>query len=134
MQGFCFVFSLGQEQVFVHLQTLLFHPVVKLQLQVETVYPLFLGANIGTTTTGILAALAGSGKESIQNSLHISFVHLFFNVIGILIFYPVKFMRVPIPLCKILGNTTAEYRWFALVYLFGMFLILPLAVMVSIRW
>ena len=98
--------------------------------QVETVYPLFLGSNIGTTTTGILAALAGSGKKSIQTSLHIAFVHLFFNVIGILIFYPIKFMRAPIPLCKILGNTTAEYRWFAALYLIGMFLVLPLSVMV----
>lgn len=40
-------------------------------------------------------------------------------------------MRVPIPLCKILGNTTAEYRWFAALYLIGMFLVLPLSVMVS---
>lgn len=62
-------------------------------ITVETVYPLFLGSNIGTTTTSILAALAGSGRESIMNSLQIAFVHLFFNVFGILIFYPLPFLR-----------------------------------------
>lgn len=39
------------------------------------------------------------------------------------------FHRVPIPLCKILGRTTAEYRWFAIVYLLVMFALLPLFVM-----
>ena len=91
----------------------------------DTIYPLFLGANIGTTTTSLLASLAGSGQLSIQNGLQISFVHLFFNVFGILLYYPIPFMRVPLPLCKILGNTTADYRWFAIMYLVVMFLLFP---------
>ena len=91
----------------------------------DTIYPLFLGANIGTTTTSLLASLAGSGQLSIQNGLQISFVHLFFNVFGILLYYPIPFMRIPLPLCKILGNTTADYRWFAIMYLVVMFLLFP---------
>ena len=93
--------------------------------QVDTIYPLFLGANIGTTTTSLLASLAGSGQEAIREGLQISFVHLLFNVFGILLYYPIPFMRIPLPLCKILGNTTAEYRWFAVMYLVVMFLLLP---------
>ena len=58
----------------------------------------------------------------------IALVHLFFNVIGICIWYPIPFMRVPIVLCKILGNITAEYRWFAIVYLVGMFFVMPVAI------
>ena len=34
-------------------------------------------------------------------------------------------IRIPIPLCRILGNTTAEYRWFAIAYLVVMFLVVP---------
>ena len=34
-------------------------------------------------------------------------------------------------MCKILGRTTAEYRWFAIVYLLVMFFLLPLFVMVT---
>ena len=51
-------------------------------IEVETVYPMFLGSNIGTTFTAILAALTESGpklKHTIQGAL----VHLFFNVLGI---------------------------------------------------
>ncbi len=63
-------------------------------LEVETVYPLFLGSNIGTTSTGLLAALATTGTaQNLADALTVSFVHLFFNVFGILIFYPFKFMR-----------------------------------------
>ena len=38
-------------------------------------------------------------------------------------------LRVPIVLCKILGNTTVKYRWFAFAYLIVMFLCLPAFVM-----
>ncbi|KAB7506258.1 Sodium-dependent phosphate transport protein 2B [Armadillidium nasatum] len=55
----------------------------------------------------------------------IALVHLFFNVLGILIFYPIPFMRFPIPMCKFLGNITAKYRWFAVVYILAMFLLIP---------
>ncbi|CAG0900322.1 unnamed protein product [Darwinula stevensoni] len=37
-------------------------------------------------------------------------------------------MRSPIPLAKILGETTAKYRWFAALYVAVMFCIFPLLV------
>ncbi|KAA0197758.1 hypothetical protein HAZT_HAZT006729, partial [Hyalella azteca] len=58
----------------------------------------------------------------------IALVHCFFNVFGILIYYPIPFMRFPIPMCKILGNITADYRWFAIVYIVFMFFLMPLTV------
>ena len=33
--------------------------------------------------------------------------------------------RFPIPLCKKLGKITATYRWFAIVYVVGMFFVMP---------
>ncbi|ELU00535.1 hypothetical protein CAPTEDRAFT_50456, partial [Capitella teleta] len=51
--------------------------------------------------------------------------HLLFNISGILLFYPVPCMRVPIKLARIMGNTTAEYRWFAIFYLIVMFFCVP---------
>ena len=57
-----------------------------------------------------------------------AFCHLFFNVSGIIVFYPLPFFRPPIPAAKFLGNTTAKYRWFAIIYLIGMFFLLPLSV------
>ena len=93
-------------------------------VSLETAYPLTLGSNIGTTTTSILASFAAEGKY-LKPSIQISLVHLFFNVIGILIFYPIPFMRWPIVMARKLGDITAQYRWFAVVYLALMFFILP---------
>ena len=90
-------------------------------ITVERVYPLLLGSNIGTTATAFLAALAEGKKESLQ----IAICHLFFNLSGILIYYPIPFMRWPVGICKMLGRTTARYRWFAIFYLFLMFFFLP---------
>ena len=94
-------------------------------ITVERVYPLLLGSNIGTTTTAFLAAMAEGKPETLQ----IALCHLFFNLTGILIFYPIPFMRWPLGICRMLGRTTARYRWFALFYLFFMFFFLPGIVM-----
>lgn len=101
-------------------------PLVGLGLiTVERMYPLTLGANIGTTITGLLAGFT-SPPETIRNALQVSFAHLFFNISGILIFYPISFMRrVPVRGAKYLGNTVADYRWFAIVYLIMVFFIFP---------
>ena len=93
----------------------------------ETAYPMTLGSNIGTTTTSLLAAMAADGKY-LRPSIQIALVHLFFNIIGIAIFYPVPWMRWPIPMAKALGDKTARYRWFALAYLILAFFLLPLVV------
>ena len=58
----------------------------------ERVYPLTLGANIGTTVTGILASISGPPK-TLQFSLQIALCHTLFNVTGILLWYPVPYMR-----------------------------------------
>uniref|UniRef100_A0ACB8E6E5 Uncharacterized protein n=1 Tax=Sphaerodactylus townsendi TaxID=933632 RepID=A0ACB8E6E5_9SAUR len=60
--------------------------------------------------------------------LLIAVCHFFFNISGIILWYPVPFMRVPIRLAKGLGNITAKYRWFAVFYLLLCFLLIPLAV------
>ncbi|XP_069116620.1 sodium-dependent phosphate transport protein 2B-like [Argopecten irradians] len=96
-------------------------------VSLERMYPLTLGSNIGTTTTGILAALAQDG-DKMRHPLQVAFCHLFFNLSGILLFYPIPFMRFPIPLAKFLGKETSKYRWFSILYLICMFFLLPLVV------
>ncbi|XP_071768922.1 sodium-dependent phosphate transport protein 2B [Centroberyx gerrardi] len=96
-------------------------------ISLERAYPLTLGSNIGTTTTAILAAMAAPG-ETLANSLQIALCHFFFNIMGILLWYPIPFTRIPIRLARALGNRTAKYRWFAALYLFLCFLVMPLTV------
>ena len=92
-------------------------------VSLERVYPLTLGSNIGTTTTSLLAALASKGNE--RAALQIALVHLLFNITGILVFYPLPVMRLPVVMARRLGEVTATYRWFSVLYLLLMFFILP---------
>ncbi|XP_070546832.1 sodium-dependent phosphate transport protein 2B-like [Ptychodera flava] len=94
-------------------------------VSLDRAYPLTLGANIGTTATGLLAALASS-EGKLANALQIAFCHLLFNISGIILWYPIPpARRVPIKIAKIFGNTTAKYRWFAALYLICMFFLFP---------
>eukprot|EP00127_Corallochytrium_limacisporum_P005151 Clim_evm57s199 gene=Clim_evmTU57s199 len=97
-------------------------------LSLEKMYPMTLGSNVGTTFTSILAALSQDGGEAIENSLVLAFTHLWFNLIGILIWYPLPVMRnIPISAARKMGNITAKYRWFPLFYILTTFLIIPAA-------
>ncbi|NXA46449.1 NPT2A protein, partial [Nothocercus julius] len=93
-------------------------------ISIERAYPLTLGSNIGTTTTAILAALA-SPRDKLASSFQIALCHFFFNISGILLWYPLPFTRLPIRMAKALGERTAKYRWFAVLYLIVCFLLLP---------
>jgi sodium-dependent phosphate cotransporter len=94
-------------------------------IELEAMYPAVLGANIGTTVTGVLAALAADG-EKLRYTLAVAYSHLFFNITGIVIFYVIWPMRkIPIGMAKTLGNVTAKYRWFPIFYIIFMFMIVP---------
>ncbi|KAK7799732.1 hypothetical protein U0070_010739 [Myodes glareolus] len=95
-------------------------------INLERAYPLFLGSNIGTTTTALLAALA-SPSDMLLFAVQVALIHFFFNLAGILLWYLVPILRLPIPLAKRFGDLTARYRWVAIVYLLFTFLLLPLA-------
>lgn len=94
-------------------------------ITLDRMYPLTLGANIGTTITSMITSLAQEG-DKFKPSLQLSMCHLFFNISGILLWYPIPVMRkVPINLAKKLGDTTAKYRWFAIIYLLLAFFLIP---------
>uniref|UniRef100_A0A665U4F0 Sodium-dependent phosphate transport protein 2A n=1 Tax=Echeneis naucrates TaxID=173247 RepID=A0A665U4F0_ECHNA len=93
-------------------------------ISLERAYPLTLGSNIGTTATALLAALASPGNK-LAAAIQIALCHLFFNIFGILLWYPLPFMRLPIRMARVLGERTAKYRWFAVLYLLVCFFLLP---------
>jgi sodium-dependent phosphate cotransporter len=91
-------------------------------LRLEQMLPLTLGANIGTTITAILAALL-----STTDAMQVALAHLFFNVTGIIIWYPIPFMRqVPLHAARQLGRATRIWRGFPIVYIIVMFFLVPL--------
>jgi len=92
-------------------------------LRVEQMFPLTLGANIGTTVTGLLASLVSDGT----NALQVALCHLCFNITGILVWYPIPFMRkFPLNMAKNLGKVTRIWRGFPILYIFTTFGIVPL--------
>ncbi|KAK3558328.1 hypothetical protein QTP86_017266, partial [Hemibagrus guttatus] len=93
-------------------------------ISLERAYPLTLGSNIGTTTTAILAAMASPG-DKLSAACQIALCHFFFNIFGILLWYPLPFSRVPIRMARAFGERSAKYRWFAVLYLLLCFLLLP---------
>lgn len=91
-------------------------------------YPFTLGANIGTTCTAILASLAtvtgGEGMGTL--GVTAAFAHLLFNIFGITIFYPLK--QIPISCARWLADRAAESKGYVIIYILGIFYILPLAI------
>ena len=91
-------------------------------LRLEQMYPLTLGANIGTTVTALLAALL-----STTDALQVALAHLFFNISGVIIWYPLPFMRkIPMHAARQLGKGTRVWRGFPIVYIIVMFFLVPL--------
>ena len=92
-------------------------------LSIENAFPITLGANIGTTITAVLASFAVDDPAGLTIALH----HVFFNLIGVIIVYPVKAVRnIPVNLAKGLSVITAKRRYIAILYVLVTFLLLPL--------
>ena len=96
-------------------------------ITLEEMFPLTLGANIGTTLTGIMGATVATSNPG--EAMQVALCHLFFNLFGILLWYPVPAMRnVPLNACRFLGRMTAHPKYgqaFPLVYTATVFLIIP---------
>ena len=94
-------------------------------LSVAQIFPYVCGANIGITFTALLAALA-SGNI---NGLIVALVHFFFNVLGVLIVFPIKRLRaIPVWLAERFGEIASRYRLLAIAYMLVLFYAVPLAV------
>lgn len=89
-------------------------------LTLRQIFPMTLGANVGTTITAILAALV-TGEVA---ALTVAFAHLLFNVIGIVILWPIK--RVPIGLAERLSAAAQKSKLIPAAYILLVFFALPL--------
>lgn len=92
-------------------------------LQLENMFPLILGSDIGTTITALLAAMVSSKVEALQ----IALCHVFFNVTGVAIWYPLPFIRkIPLAATRKLGSMTRKWRNFPILFIVAVFFILPI--------
>lgn len=92
-------------------------------LPLEQMFPLTLGANVGTTATALLASLVSTKPEAVQ----IALAHLFFNIVGTLIWFPIPFMRrIPLNAAKNLGALTRRSSLVPVIYIAFAFVFAPL--------
>ena len=89
------------------------------------VFPVTLGANVGTTITAILASMAAP-TETAHLAVQIACVHLLFNLVGIALVYPVPAIRrVPLVAAEALARMAVRSRKVAVLFVLGAFYALP---------
>ncbi len=91
-------------------------------LRLETVFPMFLGAKLGSTTTTILASFATGNIAAIT----VAFAHFLFSLIGVFIIYPIRIVRdLSIRLAYGLGGLAYKKRRYAIIFVLSTFFFIP---------
>ena len=94
------------------------------------IFPYTLGANIGTTITAMLAALAVGEISAVT----VAFAHLLFNVCGIAMIWPLPAIRrVPLRVAGAFAPVAANHRWIAVAYILVCFYAVPFAAIFVLR-
>ncbi len=95
--------------------------VAKKVVRLKSALPFILGANMGTTITAFIAAMFNSNA-----AISIAVAHFLFNFIGVLIFFPIPYVKeLPIKLANGLGRLTLKYRLAGFLYLLLTFFFIP---------
>lgn len=95
-------------------------------ITLEQAFPITIGANIGTTITAALAALAATGPNA-RWGITIAIVHFLFNASATLLIYPFPRIReIPLNAARKLASIAVESRRWALVYVLVLFYGVPL--------
>ncbi len=89
-------------------------------LTLKQIFPLTIGANLGTTITGVMAAMV-TGEPS---AMIVAFAHVLFNVFGAIIIWPMR--GVPVFLAERLAALSIRSRAVPLIYILVLFFGLPL--------
>ena len=93
-------------------------------LTLRQIFPFTLGANIGTTVTALLAAITGT-----VSALVAAFSHLLFNIAGIVIIYCIPLLRdIPLKCAEIISEQAVTKKYLPLLYLFFIFVLVPLCI------
>jgi len=89
-------------------------------VKLRRVYPYTLGANLGTTMTGVIAATANPEPRAVA----VAIAHVTFNLVGTAIWYPLR--AIPISLARGYGRLAARSKRYAILFLLVMFMVVPI--------
>jgi len=88
-------------------------------VKLRRVYAYTLGANLGTTMTGVIVATANPEPAAVA----VAIAHVTFNLVGTAIWYPLK--AVPLSLARGYGRLAARSKRYAILFLLVMFIVVP---------
>ncbi len=108
-------------------------------LRLPQIFPFTIGANIGTTVTGLLAALAAASAVTVQPGepippevvagATVAFAHLLFNCAGAVIFLPYAPIReLPVKFAEWLAELCLRNRMIPIVVIVLVFYLIPIGV------
>lgn len=102
------------------------------KFQVRTLFPFVVGANIGTTLTGLIAAFAATGTEA-EAAMAGALVHTLFNFFSAILILGIPFLRDLPPKCSDwLAGLAEKNKLYVFIYIGGVFFAIPLlAVFIS---
>ncbi|MEP1551684.1 Na/Pi symporter, partial [Paraglaciecola sp.] len=97
----------------------------------KQIYPFTLGSNVGTCITAVLAATAVTGNS--EAALQIAFIHLTYNILGVILIYGLPLLRyIPVQCAEWMGRRASENKMIALGYILGVFFVIPsLCILIS---
>jgi sodium-dependent phosphate cotransporter len=103
-------------------------------LRLEQAFPVTIGANIGTTVTALLAAMAVSGQNAVAG-LQIALVHLLFNFSGLFLIYPLRVIRnLPLDAARLVTRVAVRYRKLTVLWVLLLFYGLPGLCIAIFQW
>ena len=103
-------------------------------LRLQQIFPFTIGANLGTTITGLLAALAVAGQPDIDPNLvlagaTVAFAHFLFNASGAVIILPFKQLRaIPVRFAEWLAELCLRNRVIPIAIIVLFFYIIPIII------
>ena len=102
------------------------------KFKVRTLFPFVVGANIGTTVTGLIAAFSASGAEA-EAAMAGALVHTLFNLFSAILILSIPFLRDLPPKCSDwLASLAEKNKLYVFLYIGGVFFAIPLlAVFIS---
>ena len=99
-------------------------------LKLVQILPYTLGANVGTTVTAMLAALATGRVEAIT----VAFAHLLFNLSGIAIIWPIPRVRaLPVKAAEWLADLSLRNRLIPFAFILVVFFVIPFVLIFLLR-
>jgi sodium-dependent phosphate cotransporter len=96
-------------------------------LTLVQIFPMTLGANVGTTITAILAAMVTGEVAAVT----VAFAHLLFNISGILILWPLR--AIPLGMARMMSNAAAKSRLIPILFVLILFFVIPMLVIWIVR-